>query len=382
QPFILPESFVSLYGLTNKESEVTAYLARGYSIKEIAEQKYVSEHTVRTHVKAVMSKTGLRRQSDLLRFVLMGPDENNMAIDGPGRQILKQNAETETSSRSIMLPDGRRLTFQEYGDPNGTPMIFFHSVRGSQLEVENLASQAAYENGIRLIAPNRPGYGLSDPKHLDTVLDYINDVTALTDSLGLKTFDVGGYVLGGLFAKAVTWAMPERVNRLLLISCGVTAKTDEDYKNMIPLYKMSNKLARELPKVIRMLSPILVRGMLRNPAKFLEQFATQLEPKEAALFESSSFSDRIIKALQDAAYQGSRHIGREVVLLNQPWGFDPAEIRVPVTLWYGDRDRHMPIILGEKLASTIPNCKLKVVEGAGHFMAYRHMNKIFADMVK
>ena len=373
QPFVLPQSFIDLYGLTKKENEVASLLIRGYSAKEIAEKKFLSEHTVRSHIKALLSKTGLKRQTDLIRFVLSGPGEGVISSK------IKSMGDNDEAVKTLQLSDGRILTFREYGAANGRPLIFLHSVRGCHLEIENLAASAASDLGVRLIAPNRPGYGLSDPKQLDTVLDYVEDIAALADALKLERFDVAGYVLGGLFAKAVAYRLPHRVERLLLISCGVRAETTEDYSDMIPLYKMSNKLARELPQVIRMLSSIMVRGMLRNPERFLEQFATQLEPEEAALFESQIFEDRIIKGLQHAAYQGSRHIGQEVVLLNQPWGFDPTDIEIPVTLWHGEKDRHMPFILAKKLAGKIPDCQLQSIPDAGHFMAYSRMAAILED---
>lgn len=379
QPFVLPKSFMDLYGLTKKESEVASLLIRGYSAKEIAEIKFLSEHTVRSHIKALLAKTGLKRQTDLVRFVLSGPGEGMSVEQQAKSTAFNSMGEGDEGVQTLRLPDGRILTFREYGDINGRPLIFLHSVRGSHLEIANLAASAAADLGIRLIAPNRPGYGLSDPRKLNTVLDYVEDIEALADALELERFAVAGYVLGGLFAKAIAYHLPHRVERLLLISCGVHAETAEDYADMIPLYKMSNKLARELPQVIRMLSSIMVRGMLRNPERFLEQFATQLEPEEAALFESQSFADRIIKGLQHAAYQGSRHIGREVVLLNQPWGFDPADIEIPVTLWHGEKDRHMPYLLAKKLAAKIPDCQLRSVPDAGHFMAYSRMSSIFED---
>jgi len=46
-------------GLTTRESEVAALLARGLSNREIAAALFISEHTVKTHLKAIFHKAGV-----------------------------------------------------------------------------------------------------------------------------------------------------------------------------------------------------------------------------------------------------------------------------------------------------------------------------------
>jgi len=68
--------------------------------------------------------------------------------------------------RFVRLGDGRRLAYAEYGDPHGTPSLYFHGTPGSRLEA-GMLDDAARREGVRLIGIDRPGYGYSDrdPKH-------------------------------------------------------------------------------------------------------------------------------------------------------------------------------------------------------------------------
>jgi pimeloyl-ACP methyl ester carboxylesterase len=91
----------------------------------------------------------------------------------------------------LRLKDGRALGYAEFGDPNGAPVIALHGTPGSRLMFA-LADQAARERGLRIIAPERPGYGLSDAKEFPTLQDAVVDIAGLADFLELKRFAVLG----------------------------------------------------------------------------------------------------------------------------------------------------------------------------------------------
>lgn len=60
----------SLYGLTPAEANVAILLANGLSLAGIAEQKGVGIETVRSQLKSVFAKTGVRKQSELIGLLL------------------------------------------------------------------------------------------------------------------------------------------------------------------------------------------------------------------------------------------------------------------------------------------------------------------------
>lgn len=56
--------------LTEREREVLALVARGYTNKQIAETLYVSEKTARNHVSHILEKLGLARRSEAAVFAV------------------------------------------------------------------------------------------------------------------------------------------------------------------------------------------------------------------------------------------------------------------------------------------------------------------------
>ncbi len=96
-----------------------------------------------------------------------------------------------TSGQTLSLRDGRRLGYGEYGKPDGEPGFYFHGHPGSRLEPQ-FADEAAADAGVRIIALDRPGYGLSDFQPHRTILDWPRDVGEAADMLGLDRFSVLG----------------------------------------------------------------------------------------------------------------------------------------------------------------------------------------------
>lgn len=97
---------------------------------------------------------------------------------------------------AIPLSDGRRLAYAEYGAANGIPVFLFHGLPGSRLSW-GLLPNNPFPKGLRLIAPDRPGYGGSDPKPGRSLLDWVDDVVELADALAIDRFAVLGVSGGG-----------------------------------------------------------------------------------------------------------------------------------------------------------------------------------------
>ena len=111
---------------------------------------------------------------------------------------------------SVTLADGRRLAYDDVGDPSGAPVVYLHGCPDCRLTRhpdDGIAARAS----VRLIAVDRPGYGHSDPDPAGDERALAADVVALADALGIERFAVLGWSSGGPGALALAADHPSRV---------------------------------------------------------------------------------------------------------------------------------------------------------------------------
>jgi hypothetical protein len=93
------------------------------------------------------------------------------------------------ASNIVILPDGRKLGYAQYGSPTGKPVIFLHGMPGSRLDAAHF-DDVGKELGARVIGVDRPGIGWSTPQPDRTLLSHAKDIEVLTDHLKIDKFSI------------------------------------------------------------------------------------------------------------------------------------------------------------------------------------------------
>jgi pimeloyl-ACP methyl ester carboxylesterase len=258
-------------------------------------------------------------------------------------------------SMTIRLTDGRTLGYAEYGDPSGKPVLFFHGATLSRL-FGAAADASARRIGVRLIAPDRPGIGLSDPEPGRTMLDWAADVGELADRLDLARFSVLGHSLGGAYVLACAYAMPKR-----LIGAGVAAGAIPvgPKGELPPLLRMS-------PTLVAILLSTMTRLLMFGPQWLRQKMRAADPPSDRELFASPEFAAIVERSVLEGLRRGVRGIRTDAAVLAKPWGFDFEDLQVPVHLWYAELDSMVPFALGKKLAAAIPQSVSRFSSAQGH----------------
>jgi pimeloyl-ACP methyl ester carboxylesterase len=272
---------------------------------------------------------------------------------------------------TVLLPDGRRLGYAEYGDPDGPAAIYCHGFPSSRLE-----AGLVRVSGVRLIAVDRPGYGLSDPQRRRRLLDFPRDVAHLADALRLDRFAVAGVSGGAPYAAALAYALGPRVSGCALIS-GI-APPGLGWEEGSPA-GMLMALGRR-PLALRALGFGVRRVVRRQDRATLKRLRVRagFPPGDGGLDAGELILrgwNEGLRASLDGPLSDARIYGR-------PWGFEPEDIRVPVVVWHGTRDRTVPVGAGRLMAHRIPGATAHILEGETHFsVIWHHHRAIIASVV-
>lgn len=281
--------------------------------------------------------------------------------------------------RTIQLADGRSLAWAEYGDPDGAPLIFHHGIPSSR-EAAAVLAGAAGRNAVRLIAPDRPGFGYSDPLPERTILDWPDDLEQLADHLELETFSVASISAGLPYVLAAGLRMPQRLERIALISGLGRIDTAETLEGMSYEWRLIYSLFLKSRRLASLWMRGYGRAALRRPERVVAQQIKRMHEIDSEVLARPDVSANRIADLQQAFRQGPAAAGEEARMHLEPWGFEIADVQSDVYLWQGTLDESHPIHMGRTIAAELPNCRAVFAEGAGALGFVLYGDAIFADL--
>ena len=254
-------------------------------------------------------------------------------------------------------------------------MLAIHGTPGSRLMFA-LTDHGARARKLRIIAPERPGYGLSDFRRSRVAGAGGGRLEAFADALGLDRFAVIGVSGGGPYAVAAAAAMPERTVLLALISpVGPIAECHGRIR-MSKLHRLIfTRIGRSSPAIasffwslrhlVRWAPGIAYRALMqrvpRSDRTVLARARGEGQPSDRAQRgaetrhrRGASGSAAVLRALGSAA-SGHRRADRPVA---------------------GQRRPIVPPGAAYDLAETLPNCRLDVIQGGGHYWVFGEFDRV------
>jgi pimeloyl-ACP methyl ester carboxylesterase len=312
----------------------------------------------------------------------------------------------DNSHQSFELPSKRIISYATYGPQNGKPLVFLHGFPSSRLECWPVAPLAARLN-IRIIAPDRPGFGGST-FYPNSIADAAEDVGALVRHLGFTKVPILGGSGGGPFALACALKSETSSQKAEFVSkLGLMAAAppwiDEKGNRLdgLPLISRFFRFATLwTPWLVSAVTVIAVSFLKRfcsskwarsklegwvesmeNRKKEKKKHGTQDDGEPANELTVPEKGDQILKIFFETFAQGPRAMVHECKLLFGDWGFKFEDVEAEkILMWHGTKDTRAPISLARYMAKRLRNCTFREYSDDGHFSLARHLEDILKEM--
>ena len=278
----------------------------------------------------------------------------------------------------LPLADKRRLCYLECGDPQGYPVLWCHGNPGSRLGWSLLLSRPGQVKA-RVIIPDRPGFGKSDPQPSQSYLAWPADIVQLVDSLDIEQFVVAGVSGGGPFALACAWQLSDRVAAVGLISTGPPVAEVLHHASLTN--RLIFTLGRRAPHLIRFYSFMLSHLARSCPDRVSRQLLSGYGEAGSTLPHRPDMQEFFRQYLGEAYAQGGRASADEIVRFSRPWNIPIPQVSTPVHLWHGEADNAIPPSFGRHLAERLPHCSAQFVPGAGHLWILDHLHEVVETLL-
>jgi pimeloyl-ACP methyl ester carboxylesterase len=268
--------------------------------------------------------------------------------------------------RTVHTLDGRTLAVEDSGDPAGRPVLAHMGTPNSRHLYRPNVRDAA-ERGLRLISYDRPGYGGSSPQPGRTVADCAGDVRTICTELGIDRLATWGHSGGGPHVLACAVLLPDLVTAAASLASPAPfdaegldffAGMGQDNVDSYKLFLTDEAAARAQTDKDR--EDILAT----SPDDAAREMESLLTPTDAAVLRGE-LAEYLVSSWQDGLAPGSEGWWEDSCA-DRPWGFDLADIAVPVLLLHGRQDRFVPFGHGEWLAEHIPGVEARLLDDDGH----------------
>lgn len=284
--------------------------------------------------------------------------------------------EHERQDHTMTLPDGRTLGWAQYGAIDGKPLLYFHGGVSSRLDIE-FANSHCQENNIRLIAPDRPGIGISSPQPKRSLLDWTSDVEHLLNHLNIESLPLLGWSLAGPYVWACAYKLPQRFTRISTVG-GASPILPPVKVEQLGL--LADRMLLSCPPALESVLAASLDASGKLPAQTMKWILeNELSDNDKAIVQELSLAEAT-----DFIFESTRQGGMGVVddyrAVAQDWGFDLGEIRGDVTLWHGDEDRLLPILMTQYLKDHIPHATVNIVPKRGHFLLHRMLDEVLSPL--
>ncbi|GHA08777.1 hypothetical protein GCM10008090_18320 [Arenicella chitinivorans] len=373
----LNPDFCARYELTDREQMVLVKLMHGKTIKDISTESFISENTVKTHLKSLYRKTYTKSQADIVRLVLTHESQILDSYFGTGGGLFMPDSE-KTKDKFTTLSNGLRLAYRDYGPADGDVVIVMHNGYGCRLSIPPGYEAMLARQNKRVIIPDRPGYGRTryqkgHPK------DWHSQFTEFIDQLGIQRYELVGHVFGSILCLCLATKADDRLKAVKLC-CPVLVNQQSDTQYLSGILVPTARLVRASKRVAREIYELWLKSMNMNlPVHYRSMLNSSIGSAEQDTFNQQGITDVVVEGFREGSSNCLEGISNEMIFCLSPRKLDLSNIQVPVSLWWGTEDIRVTREGVDHLAAQLPNATTHIKEGYGEHLYFSLFEEIIAE---
>lgn len=387
------ELLKSRYQLTDTEALVVVTLFSEISSRKTASKLKLKEATIRGHLSSIYEKAGVKRKPELIRKIML-----HSLFSTNTRHDIGLVTSTPQALRLklpfIYLRDGRRLSYLDHRPDTGKAskpssaedktVVILHNMMGSAKELPHSAHPLINTHNVRIIVPERPGYGDSDPHPKRTHKTWAHDLKELLDSLNIDKVMLIAHSIGGVYALALTEFLPDRIERVAMVNA-MPRISDITVNKEVP--SLVTAVIRSLRYAPFLIEPILKMAVGKDIEHFYEQQLNYIRPSQEGraadinLLKTPAYKQYAIANLKQSAKQGVAIWANELKLSFAELPFSLSQCQIPFQFWHGEHDDVIPIEAAQNLAKDLNTQSFTRMHCETHFLFARHFNEVLEQLL-
>jgi pimeloyl-ACP methyl ester carboxylesterase len=238
-------------------------------------------------------------------------------------------------NQKLTYKTGLQLSYAEYGDKQGYPVLVQHGLIASIDNYELF--DRLLQRRVRLICVARPGYGGSSPYLLNGYAEWADIVSLLIQELQLGQFDILGISSGAPYGYSIGYKFPEKIGYTFILS-GIPALYDDVVLSNWPYKPIS------------------------------DQSIASLEDLAHELFFSHLTEEDLLRSdIKDSLMNHGFGVAQDLRLRFMDWGFRLSDVKSRVFMRHSKADESVPFRTAIRTAALLPDCHLDLLESGPHF---------------
>lgn len=267
------------------------------------------------------------------------------------------------------------MAYREFGAPDGWPVLALHGTPGSAL-MYGIVAQAAAQLGLRFVAPDRWGYGGTDPHPRPSLAAWARDAAELIGGLGLTEVSVVGLSGGSPYAVATAAELGSRVQKLALAVPVGPMVGAAPGPQLGLLHKLVYFGVGRRPRLVRSLFGGYRRLLSWSPERAVSVIALGQCRQDRELLEIPAIQRFLSDTFRDGLEPGAVGPAIDLELFSSAWDIPLEQISSETRIWIGREDRLVPLSAARALAAEISGAVLTELDGRGHFWIIQEYEQV------